>query len=155
MSAVYNEKKSRILLVKILTRLGSLAFTVFWAFIWMIGMIWTFWTIGKSYRKFYQFPSTITEKKILQGGFFCSNLKSENQATEPIQNFKPEIAFLRNEYEFCFVAFAKQKNPFMIYSSCNISDNVRLSQYCSFLIKTTKKVSHGQVWVLIKLYKNF
>lgn len=24
--------------------------------------------------------------------FVCSNLKSENQATEPIQNFKPEIA---------------------------------------------------------------
>ena len=44
MSVVYNENKSRILLVKILTRLGSLAFTVFWAFIWMIGMIWTFWT---------------------------------------------------------------------------------------------------------------
>jgi len=55
------------LLVKILSKLGSLSFTLFWAFIWMIGMIWTFWTIGKSYRKFYQFPSTITEKKILQG----------------------------------------------------------------------------------------
>ena len=68
MSSDYNEKKNRILFVKTLSKIGSLSFTVFWAFIWMIGMVWTFWTIGKSYRKFYQFPSTITEKKIFQEG---------------------------------------------------------------------------------------